>query len=182
MKENLAKLLLFAIVVLATATVQPLWGQQPTDQGRKLTQSAGTTVYDEMQWPSTQDAQLLKSNLRSQEKQIVAANMDLSDTQSEKFWPVYNRYAADLAKIYDTKIALFQEYLETGQTMSGDQAEGYLRRRAAVEQDEMQLRLQYLPEFRKVLTGRETALFYQVDWRLDLMINLQFAQAPMINP
>jgi len=33
-----------------------------------------------------------------------------------------------------------------------------------------------------VLTGRETTLFYQIDWRLDLMINLQLAQAPMINP
>jgi len=46
----------------------------------------------------------------------------------------------------------------------------------------MQLRLQYLPDFRKVLTGREAALFYQIEWRLDLMINLQFGQAPVINP
>lgn len=65
--------------------------------------------------------------------------------------------------------------------MSGDQAESYLRRRAAVEQDMMQVRLNYLPEFRKVLTGRETTLFYQIDWRLDLTINLQLAQAPVIN-
>jgi len=125
---------------------------------------------------------MLKSNLRSQKKQIVAANMDLSDAEAEKFWPVYDRYATDLAKIYDTKIALFQEYLESYDSMSGDQAETYLRRRATVEDDVMQLRLKYLSEFRKVLTGRETALFYQIDWRLDLMINLQLAQAPMINP
>jgi hypothetical protein len=67
-------------------------------------------------------------------------------------------------------------------SMSGEQAESYLRRRAAVEKDMMQVRLKYLPEFRKALTGRETALFYQIDWRLDLMINLQLAQAPMVNP
>jgi hypothetical protein len=57
-----------------------------------------------------------------------------------------------------------------------------LRRRAAVEEDVMKLRFKYVPEFRKVLTGREAALFYQIDWRLDLMINIQLAQAPMINP
>ena len=108
--------------------------------------------------------------------------MDLTDAEAEKFWPVYDRYASDLSKIYDTKIALFQEYLENSDSMSGDQAESYLRRRAAVEEDVMQLRLKYLPEFRKVLTGRETALFYQIEWRLDLMINLQLAQAPVINP
>jgi hypothetical protein len=182
MQGKLAKLFLYAITVLALATVQPLWGQQPAGQVRKLTQSPSATVYEDTQWSSDQDIQLLKSNIRSQKKQIVAANMDLSDAEAETFWPLYNRYAADVAKVYDTKIALFQEYLENYDSMSGDQAESYLRRRAAAEEEMMQVRLKYLPEFRKVLTGRETALFYQIDWRLDLMINLQLAQAPMINP
>jgi hypothetical protein len=182
MQGKLAKFSSFAITVLALATVQPLWGQQPAGQEPKLTQSPSATVYEDTQSSPDQDIQLLQSNIRSQKKQIVAANMDLTDAEAEKFWPIYNRYATDLGKIYDTKIALFQEYLETNQTISGDQAESYLRRRPAVEQEVMHLRLQYLPEFRKVLSGRETALFYQIDWRLDLMINLQLAQAPMINP
>ena len=183
MQGRLAKFSLFAIAVVALATVQSLAAQQATGQERKLTRSPrGAAVYEDTQWSPDQDIQLMKSNIRSQKKQIVAANMDLSDAEAEKFWPVYDRYAADLAKIYDIKIALFEEYLETSETMSGDQAETYLRRRAAVEQDQMKLRLQYLPEFRKVLTGREAALFYQIEWRLDLMINLQLAQVPVINP
>jgi hypothetical protein len=182
MQGKLAKLSFSAITALALATVQPLWGQQPAAQVRKLTQSPSATVYEDTQWSPDQDIQLLKRNIRSQKKQIVAANMDLTDAEAEKFWPVYNRYADDVAKIYDTKIALFREYLESYDSMSGEQAESYLRRRAAVEEDIMQVRLKYLPEFRKVLTGRETALFYQIDWRLDLMINLQLAQAPMVNP
>jgi hypothetical protein len=182
MQGKLARLSFSAITALALATVQPLWGQQPAAQVRKLTQSPSATVYEDTQWSPDQDIQLLKRNIRSQKKQIVAANMDLTDAEAEKFWPVYNRYADDVAKIYDTKIALFREYLESYDSMSGEQAESYLRRRAAVEEDIMQVRLKYLPEFRKVLTGRETALFYQIDWRLDLMINLQLAQAPMVNP
>jgi hypothetical protein len=183
MQGKLAKLSLFAITALALATVQPVWGQQPTGQARKLTRLPdGAIVYEDTQWSPDQDIQLLKSNIRSQKKQIVAANLDLTDAESEKFWPVYNRYAEDLAKIYDNKIALFQEYLENHDSMSGEQAESYLRRRPAVEEDIMQVRLKYLPEFRKVLTGRETTRFYQIDWRLDLMINLQLAQAPVINP
>ena len=125
MQGKLAKLSFSAITALALATVQPLWGQQPADQMRKLTQTSTATVYEERQWSPDQDIQLLKSNIRSQKKQIVAANMDLIDAEAEKFWPVYDRYATDLAKIYDTKIALFQEYLETGETMSGHQAENY---------------------------------------------------------
>ena len=63
-----------------------------------------------------------------------------------------------------------------------EQAESYIRQRAAVEEQIMQLRLKYVPEFRKVLSGRETALFFQIDWRLDLMINMQLAQTPLIDP
>jgi hypothetical protein len=183
MQGKSAKIFLVGIAALALSTVQPLSGQQSLTQAPKQMESRATaTAYDDRQWSPDQDLQLLKINVRSQKKQIVAANMGLTDAESEKFWPVYDRYAADLAKIYDTKIALIQEYLDGYQTMSGDQAESYLRRRAAVEEDVMQLRVRYLPEFRKVLTGREATLFYQIDWRLDLMINLQLAQAPMINP
>ena len=129
-----------------------------------------------------QDTELLKKDLRSQKKQIVAANMQLTDTEAEKFWPVYDRYAADLAAIYDTKMALVGEYLDNYTAMNGDEAEGYIRRRGAVEEEVMQLRLKYIPAFRKVLSGRQTALFFQIEWRLDLLTNLQLAQAPLIDP
>src|SRR5215467_251335 len=183
MQNKAAILSLSAIFALVTSVAIPSFAQQqPIRQIAKQVPPASGTAYQDTQWSPDQDIELLKSNVRSQKKQIVAANMDLTDAEAEKFWPVYDRYASDLSKIYDTKIALFQEYLENSDSMSGDQAESYLRRRAAVEEDVMQLRLKYLPEFRKVLTGRETALFYQIEWRLDLMINLQLAQAPVINP
>jgi len=144
--------------------------------------TAPKPAQDEAGSAPEKDVQLLKKDLQSQNKQIVAANMQLTDTEAEKFWPVYDRYAKDLAAIYDTKMALVGEYLDSYTTMNGDEAEGYLRRRAALEEDVLQLRLKYVPAFRKVLSGRQTALFFQIEWRLDLLINLQLAQAPLIDP
>jgi hypothetical protein len=180
MQSKATRFFLFAVMALAISTSRPSSAQQPV--AAKQMQAPTAPVYQDTQWSTDEDIQLLRSDIRSQKKQIVAANMDLTDAEAEKFWPVYDRYATDVAKVYDTKIALFGEYLDNYQTMSGDQAESYLRRCVAVEDDLMQVRLKYLPEFRKVLTGRETTRFYQIDWRLDLMINLQLAQAPVINP
>ncbi len=137
---------------------------------------------DNLQVPSDEDIQLFRKDVRSMKKQIVAANMDLTDAEAEKFWPVYDQYTADLGKINDTKAALIKEYLQDYGTMDGDQAEEYIRKRAALEQSLTALRLRYIPVFRKVLTGRETAQFFQIDWRLGLMIDLQLAQMPLINP
>ena len=108
--------------------------------------------------------------------------MQLSVAEAEKFWPVYDQYAGDLSKIYDVKIALLRDYASNYSSMTGEQAENYIRKRAEVEQSIMQLRLKYIPAFRKVLSGRETALFYQLDWRLGLAIDMQLAQVPLINP
>jgi hypothetical protein len=182
MQRKSAKLFFFGVIALAVSASRPSLAQQPGTQTTTQVQAPGGYGYADTQWSAEEDVQLVKSNLRSQKKQIVAANMDLTDGEAEKFWPVYDRYAGDLAKIYDTKIALLQDYLDNYKTMSGDQAESYLRQRAAVEEDIMHVRLKYVPEFRKVLTGREAALFYQIEWRLDLMINVQLAQAPVINP
>jgi hypothetical protein len=182
MQRKSAKLFFFGVIALAVSISRPLLAQQSGTQTPTQVQGPGGYGYADTQWSAEEDAQLLKSNIRSQKKQIVAANMNLTDGEAEKFWPVYDRYAGDLAKIYDTKIALLQDYLDNYQTMSGDEAESYLRQRAAVEEDIMQVRLKYVPEFRKVLTGREAALFYQIEWRLDLMVNVQLAQAPVINP
>jgi hypothetical protein len=149
---------------------------------KQLKPSQAPAIYDDSQSAADHDIELLRKDLRSQKKQIIAANMDLTDAEAEKFWPVYDRYAADLSRIYDTKINLVEGYLDNYNTMSGDDAEVYLRRRAAVEENVMQLRLKYVPEFRKVLSGRQAALFFQIEWRLDLLINLQLAQAPLIDP
>ena len=170
-----------AALILATGS-RSLAQDSPAPSARQLKAPAATAVYDDSQPPSDQYMQLLRKDVRSLKKQIIAANMDFTDSEAEKFWPVYDRYACDLAKVYDTKIALVEEYFQNYATMDGDQAESYVRRRAAVEQDVMQLRLKYVPEFRKVLSGRQAALFFQIDWRLDLMINLQLSQMPLMDP
>jgi hypothetical protein len=124
---------------------------------------------------------LLRKDIRSQKKQIIAENMELSDAEAQKFWPVYDQYAAELSKIYDVKIALLKDYAGNYSSMTGEQAETYIRKRADVEQSIMQLRLKYMPAFSKVLSGRETALFYQLDWRLGLAIDVQLIQVPLFN-
>ena len=36
-----------------------------------------------------QNIQLLRQDIRSKKKQLVAANLNLTETEATKFWPVY---------------------------------------------------------------------------------------------
>ncbi|MGC2542919.1 MAG: hypothetical protein WA372_17075 [Candidatus Sulfotelmatobacter sp.] len=173
-----------ALAVVLLPTLNLAFCQDATSQQDKPAASAGKPAAqsDDDQAQLDQDIKLLRENVRSQKKLIVAANMQLTGTEAEKFWPVYDQYAADLAKINDMKAALIKDYLQNLDSMNGEQAESYVRKRAAVEESIMQLRLKYFPDFGKVLSGRQTALFFQIDWRVGLLVDLQLARMPMIDP
>jgi len=124
---------------------------------------------------------LLRKDVRSVKKQVIAANLDLSDDEAVKFWPIYDQYAADLAKINDTKAALIKDYAQNYTVMTDEQAEAYVKGRAAVDESVNHLRLKYFPAFRRVLSGKTAARFFQIEWRISLMIDLQLAsQMPLI--
>ncbi len=69
-----------------------------------------------------QNIQLLRLDIRSKKKQMVAANLNLTDAEATKFWPIYDQYTADLVKINDEKYALIKEYADSWGTMTDDQA------------------------------------------------------------
>jgi len=124
---------------------------------------------------------LLRKDVRSAKKQVIAANLDLTDDEAVKFWPIYDQYAAELAKVNDTKFALIKDYARNYSTMTDEQAEAYVKGRAAVDESVNHLRLKYFPVFRRVLPGRTAAKFFQIEWRISLMIDLQLAsQIPLI--
>lgn len=184
MNRNHILFALLALILLA-ASNRVVAQHSPSKSGPQAEESGATFARlsgDASQATIDEDIQLLKKDVRAQSRLIVEAKMDLTDDEAKNFWPIYDQYISEKAKIDDAMVAVIQEYLQAYPTMDSEQAERYLRERAAVEESVMQLRLKYIPIFRKVLSGRMTALFFQIDWRLGLLTDLQLAQMPMIDP
>lgn len=91
-----------------------------------------------------QQIAMLRSDLRSNRKQIIAANMKLTDVEAEKFWPTYDKYVAELVQINNTKYAIIKEYLQNT-NMTEEQADGLSRRWLEVDESVVQLRLNTSP-------------------------------------
>ena len=75
-----------------------------------------------------QDLDLLRQDLRSKRKQLIAANLKLTDAEATKFWPVYDQYVTELVMINDKKFALIQEYADNWGTMTSEQSLSFIRR------------------------------------------------------
>jgi len=51
---------------------------------------------------------MLRTDLRSTRKQVVAANMKLTDAEAEKFWPIYDQYIKELVEINNGEVRSHQ--------------------------------------------------------------------------
>jgi hypothetical protein len=86
-------------------------------------------------------------------------------------------------KINDAKYGAIKDYATNYATLTDDQALNLTRQIIGVDQSVAQLRLKYVPLVSKAITGKKTALFFQLDRRLLMLIDLQLAsQIPMIQP
>ena len=123
----------------------------------------------------------MRADIRSRKKQLIALNLKLTDQEATKFWPVYDRYTADLMKINDKKFGLIQDYADHWGTMTEEQASLFMRQWLDVDIASTQLRQKYVPEVLQVLSARKTATFFQLDRRISMMIDLQLSsQMPLV--
>jgi hypothetical protein len=162
-------------MVVATALGGGMAGAGAAAQGQQVTvqRVISPTVTDE-------DIALLRRDLRAMKMQVIGQNMSLSEEEGQKFWPIYNHYVKDLQLVNDKKYALLKQYAEMWATMTDQDALIYVRNWLEADGQAQALRLKYVPVVSQVLPGRKAATFFQLDRRLNMMIDLQlFSQIPL---
>ena len=131
---------------------------------------------------SNQDLEMLRKDIRSQKKQLMAQNLTLSDTDATKFWPIYDQYTADLAKINDKKYSTIQEFADHFGSMTDAKATTLIQQWLEVDTAVTQLRAKYLPIVTKASGGRNGASWAQLDRRIQMMVDLQLAsRTPLVH-
>ena len=148
---------------------------------RTFAQTSSQNPSANSQTAMDQNVQLLREDLRSKKKQLIAANLTLTDTEATKFWPIYDQYTAELVQINNEKYAVIQDYVKSWGNMNDAQALDLTKRSLAVDAKVTALRTKYVPIFNGVLPGTKTATFFQLDRRISMMIDLQLtSQFPLV--
>ena len=130
---------------------------------------------------SDQQLALLRKDIRSVKKQLIATNLALTDTEATKFWPVYDQYSADFGTINKTRTTIIKEYSDGYGTLTDDQADSLIRCWLDTDISAAQLCQKYVPIMRKVLSGKKAATFFQLDRRISMMIDIQLtSQLPLV--
>jgi Spy/CpxP family protein refolding chaperone len=123
-----------------------------------------------------QQVQMIRSLTEAQRQATMAANLELTDAEATKFWPLYREYRNDMAKINDKLVALIKDYAENFEAMTDEKAKAYTKDYIQVQKDRIDLKSKYVGKFDKVLSPINTARVLQIETKLDSMIDAGLAK------
>lgn len=131
--------------------------------------------------PSADTMQALIEKLKADKKLIVSENMELTDAEAKKFWPVYEQYQNELFILRVRSLNLIKAYADSYSSMTNETAKKLLDEYLTIESLRQKVREGYLPKFRKVLPEMKVARYYQIENKILAIVNYELAsQIPFV--
>lgn len=126
--------------------------------------------------------ELLRKDVRAEKADIIGKTMKFDAAQAAAFWPVYKAYEAERQVLGNDRLAVIQDLAEHFESLNDAKAKGLLDRSIAIEEKRVALEKRYAAEFLKVLPAKTVARLFQVESRLNNLINLEISsQIPLVN-
>ena len=118
---------------------------------------------------------IVREKIKADKKLLVAENMQLTESEAKSFWPVYEDYQNELFLLQSRSIRLIKDFAAVYLEMTDRDARKLLDEYLAIEELRLKLRHGYLPKFRKVLSDRKAARYYQIENKIHAIINYEIA-------
>jgi len=128
--------------------------------------------------------QVLREKLKADKKLVVAANMDLTESEAKGFWPVYDQYQKDLDAINQRIRKLVESYAADyrANTLTDEKAKKLIDEAVSIEMAEATLKASAVPKLRKVLPEKKVARYLQIENKIRAVVKYEFAEGvPLVN-
>ena len=121
--------------------------------------------------------QILREKVKADKKLLVAANMELTESEAKGFWPVYDQYQKDLAAINQRIVKLIESYAADYRagTLTDEKAKKLIDEMVAIEQAEAGLKAASVPKLSKVLPQKKVARYLQIENKIRAVVKYELA-------
>ncbi|MCK7497250.1 MAG: hypothetical protein MZW92_45270 [Comamonadaceae bacterium] len=157
---KMAVLLVFALCIMTPAFAQSAPADKPAD-----------------------NMQILRDKIKADKKLVVAANMQLTESEAKGFWPVYEAYQKDLEMLNKRTVAMIDSYADAWNTKSMDnkKAKKLTSDFLAIQTDEVKQMQSYVSKLNKVLPATKVARYLQIENKIRTIIKYEAAaEIPLV--
>jgi hypothetical protein len=129
--------------------------------------------------------EMLRSDLKTGKVVIYSRILQLSDSESKVFWPIYQKYETELFALGDRRLALIKQFANAynKQTLDDAAARDLTKEWFAIQEDRLKLWKKYQKRIEKKINATRAAQFVQIENRINALLDLMIAsEIPMIDP
>jgi len=124
----------------------------------------------------TSQKQLDIAAARAQRKATVGANMNLSADEASRFWPVYDAYEKRMDSIEDRHVKELKDFAAKYNSFTDADAKKKLDEVLAIQQARLDVQKEFVPQFRNAVSQVKVTRFYQIDNKIQALIQCDIAQ------
>jgi hypothetical protein len=122
--------------------------------------------------------QILLDKVKADKKLLVAANMDLTESEAKGFWPIYEAYQKDLAAINQRIAKLIETYAADyrAKTLTDEKAKPLITELVTIEHVDGALQQSYAPKLSKVLPAIKVLKYLQIENKIRAALKYELAK------
>jgi hypothetical protein len=121
--------------------------------------------------------EIVRANLQAEKATIVGEGMDFSDGNAAVFWPIYRQYEYERSKLDDGRVEVIKEYIDRYPNLSDAEANAMAIRMFQYDSRIAALKSKYFKKFNRVLPALSVTEFFQLERRIDLMMDMRIESA-----
>jgi hypothetical protein len=121
------------------------------------------------------EIELTRAHIQKARQAIIADAMKLTEDESLAFWPAYRDYRVDMARLGDRLVKVITEFVAAEAALNDEQANRLMVEYLDIKAKDVSVKKKYVGVFRKLLPAPKVARFFQLENKLDAIVNYDLA-------
>jgi hypothetical protein len=117
--------------------------------------------------------QVARAGVSADRATIVSEGMNFNEHDGAAFWPLYRSYEYERSTLDDTRVAFIKEYTVKSATLNDADAKSMAEGMFEYDRRIAELKKKFFKKFNKVLPALTVAKFFQLDRRIDLLMDMK---------
>jgi Spy/CpxP family protein refolding chaperone len=126
---------------------------------------------------------VVRANMQADRTTLITIGMNFNDKDGAAFWPIYQQYDYERDRLDDRRAAVIKQYTQKYPNLTDAEAKAMADQMLDCEYRLAELKKKYYKKFNKVLPALTVTKFFQLERRIDLMMDIQVEAAlPPLTP
>ncbi|BCA53068.1 hypothetical protein W02_02080 [Nitrospira sp. KM1] len=176
--------MIIAAIMLGLVSVQGCASEPAPAPGPGRSNAPSAVPATSQAGSGTTNADILLSKIKADKKLLVATNMNLTEAEAAKFWPLYDSYQQELQQINQRLGRTIAEYADAYQKgpLPDTTAKHLLDEALAVDEAEVALKHTYAEKLTRELPETKVARYMQIETKIRSLLKFELArQIPLVH-